>query len=83
MAEEEVDLSALVAAVCDQMRVIAVQKEIDLRLEATEGIRIVGSESFLRRLCCNLLSNAIGFSARSSQIHMADETPGLPRSGIR
>jgi heavy metal sensor kinase len=63
-----VDISALIRKIADDMKVLADQKEIDLRLSVPDGIVLSGDAKGLKRLFANLLDNAIKYTPSRGKI---------------
>lgn len=59
---QQITLNRLVSEVLEQIKSIAEEHTVHLRLEATESVAVSGDRAHLRRLFLNLLSNAIKYS---------------------
>jgi signal transduction histidine kinase len=57
-----VDLSALIAEVAAMVEPMAADKNLDLRVDVQDGLRIVSDERKIRQILTNLASNAIKFT---------------------
>ena len=66
---EDVDFSALVQGICDDMGILAI-KDITLSQEIEQGIRIEGNSLLLSRLVQNLIDNAYKYGKEKGQIRV-------------
>jgi signal transduction histidine kinase len=66
-----VDFSQVAEAVIEQMSYLAQEKNIRLEACLAPGLRVAGVETLLRRLCGNLLHNAVKFSPAGSAISVS------------
>jgi heavy metal sensor kinase len=71
LTSARVDLSALVAAVVDQIELVASAKGIELQYDRAAGVYVAGDEPWLTRMLLNLLDNAIKFTTAGGQIRVA------------
>ncbi|RUL87921.1 heavy metal sensor histidine kinase [Tautonia sociabilis] len=62
LAREPVRLDELVRDAAEHMRVVAEEKEIDLRVEPSAAAIVVGDADQLRRLLFNILDNAVKYT---------------------
>jgi signal transduction histidine kinase len=88
---EQVDLTDLMRATVDEARVTAEQKEIQIEFHADGQVWADADPALTRRVADNLVSNALTYSPKGSQIQVsvsycdsgveiaiADEGPGVP-----
>ncbi len=88
-----IDLQVLVQGIMEQMRPIAADQQVHLRMQAHEPLTVEGDSDHLRRLMYNLLSNAIRYSPVGGLItvtmrvqkewavvKVADQGVGIPES---
>ena len=71
-AQETVELSTLLADLCDSMRPLAQAKDLSLTCRAPEGLTVLGDRDDLIRLFGNLLQNAVKFT-ESGAIEVSGE----------
>jgi heavy metal sensor kinase len=62
IARAPVDLQAIIAALTDQLELVAQEKDVTLRCEFAEAVTVAGDASWLERVLLNLLDNAIKFT---------------------
>ena len=85
------DLCLLANGVVDELRPLAAQKSITLKMEASAPIRMLGQEDALRILLTNLIDNAIRYTAPGGRVDVSvqqsnasvhliveDNGPGIP-----
>jgi heavy metal sensor kinase len=70
LAREPVDLSALGAAVVEQLEPVAQAADVDLEYEAPDDVVVTGDPGWLERLLLNLLDNAIKFTPARGRISL-------------
>ena len=75
VARQELDLSALVNEVIDQLRVIADESRLCLHFDTTAGVSVMGDSSTLRQALVNVLHNAIRYTPEGGNIAIALATP--------
>jgi signal transduction histidine kinase len=68
LQEDELDLAEVAAEAVEAARPAAESKQIRLRLEGPEGLRLRGDRGRLAQVIDNLLSNAIKFSAEGGEV---------------
>jgi heavy metal sensor kinase len=64
------DLSTIVQDSVQNMDVLAEDKQVELRMSVIPDIHVEGVETFLRRLACNLVNNAIKYSHRGGAVEV-------------
>lgn len=69
VATEVVGLTELVEELAEDIEIIGDRLEIGVQLHLTHGIRVKGSQQFLRQLVLNLFDNAIKYNRQSGTIH--------------
>ena len=69
----EVDLSALVAEVLDDLAVLTRQREVSVAAAPEPGLLVPGEPEELRRLVTNLVSNAVKYSPAGGRIEVTLE----------
>ena len=76
-ATQPVAVSDLAIAVCEDFRILAQQKNIDLTAEVGEGLLVAGHIEDLMLIFNNLLSNAVKYTPEGGEIKVAlTELPG-------
>lgn len=70
---EVIDLSDLLEAVVDQMRVMADEKGVIVKADIPAGIRVKGSADHLIRLYLNLMDNALKYSPEGRELTIRAE----------
>jgi heavy metal sensor kinase len=81
---EEVDLSATVAGAVESIRLLAREKEVELRARILPGMRVRGDVDKLRLMILNLLDNAVKFTPAGRTVHVClDELPERVRFQVR
>src|SRR6185295_15159407 len=84
LAREPVDLSALGAAVVEQLEPVAQAAAVDLACEAPDDVVVTGDRGWLERLLLNLLDNAIKFTpARGRILLRVSRENGAARLEVR
>lgn len=91
LARTEQDVSALVEAAVEDLRVLAEEKGQDLKTEIDPGLRAAIDAEFFRRAVVNILDNAIKYTPRGGSISVSakecageiviaveDSGPGIP-----
>ena len=87
----EMDMQALVADIVDLYEPVASDRDIELRLEATEGVKTCGDRDLLFQAICNLVDNAVKYTpegghvrlellrrAKRARLVVSDSGPGIP-----
>jgi heavy metal sensor kinase len=78
--DDILNLDQIVRDVADDIQVVAVERNLQLLVEADEPCQVSGSEQQLRRLLFNLLDNAIKFTPSGGSIGIrAERQKGLVR----
>ncbi len=72
MVQEPVDLSAMAAEICAELRRVYPNRQIDIEIQG--GIKAVGDPRMLRILMQNLLDNAFKFTARKEKARVEFKT---------
>lgn len=72
----KVDLGHVIHEVVDDMRTLALKKDIEVSFSGQENIVIDGDAARLRRLFANLLDNAIKFTYRKGKVTVTMRTDG-------
>ncbi len=73
LAVAPMDLAALVQSVCEQLEVLASEREQSLVVDAADETLIQGNEAALRRALTNLVDNAIRHGPAKARIHVGVE----------
>jgi heavy metal sensor kinase len=76
LAKVPVDLTGLVAALVDQLELIADAKGVELRLESSELVVLMADEEWLKRMILNLLDNAIKFTLSGGRVDVRVRVEG-------
>src|SRR5262249_52050247 len=76
LAHEPVDLDALAAAVAEQLRVLAEEKDQALTVDTGKGVSVEGDAASLRRALVNVLHNAIKYTPTKGTIRVATRRGG-------
>ena len=91
-APERIDIAALAREAVEEAGDHAAERQVQVRLDAADGLPTVQGDAFLlRRLLANLLDNAVDFSpaggvvevalrreANAVQVTVSDRGPGIP-----
>ncbi len=75
---EPLDLSALVLDILDRFQVTAAQRQIELRPVELSSVQVVGDREKLIRVCENLISNAIRYTAQETAVEIRLDKIGTP-----
>lgn len=67
----EIDLDTLVTDVYRQARLLAKDRDLHIRLETVEPVRIIGNADRVKQLALNLVNNAIKFTPDGGQVTLA------------
>jgi heavy metal sensor kinase len=70
---ERINLSDLLAAVVDQMSLIADTKQIQITMDVADALLVPGRADHLIRLFLNILDNALKFTAEGGEIRLKAE----------
>lgn len=70
---EEVDITATLAEICEELKPLADAAQMEFEMRAPEGAEIKCDRMAIRRLLTNLLSNAVKFSSTCSKISASIE----------
>ncbi len=71
LAAEEINLSALVTSLFAQMEPLASWKNIQLHVQAQDGVLVRGDKGWLESALLNLLDNAIKFNREGGRIEVS------------
>ncbi len=66
----EVDLTALLTDICDEMTVLCSEKELTLTREIPDRLKINADLSGIRRVVLNILANAINYTNKGGTIRL-------------
>lgn len=81
---ERVELTALASDVLDELRPQAEEKQLELRLSATEGLAPIDTDRrMIRLVLTSLVENAVKFTARGSVVVALSEGQGAHRIEVR
>ncbi len=93
MPQDRLDMTALVHETCDLLTGLAEERGVQLVVESTEPMPVLGLSAQLERVMLNLLDNALRFAPRESTIRVTvlrdgpsvcvevqDAGPGVPES---
>jgi signal transduction histidine kinase len=97
LATSVTDLTSLVEELVEQARLIGLEREVRVEIEAPPQLRVCGSRALLARAIWNLIDNALRFSPRRGRLRVhvceapqqrvrlevEDEGPGLGASPER
>lgn len=68
------DLAEMTRTAIDQMRLLAVEKRVDLRFEGTQNLLVMGDPIRLRQVVVNLVDNAIKYTSPGGSIVVSSVT---------
>jgi two-component system sensor histidine kinase QseC len=86
-APEAVDLRNVATIVAGELAAAASGKQIDVRVEAKDGLTVSGDPALLSTLLCNLVENGIRYCGRGGSVRIVvtdhavevvDDGPGIP-----
>ena len=70
MEKVNVDLGELAAETSEQMKLLADEKSLSLRCDASPGVYVEGDRSRLKQVLVNLIDNAIKYTAEGGRIEV-------------
>lgn len=68
LRREPVDLSGLAAAVAEEQRELAAEKQISVTTKITPGLVVLGDETLLMRMLINLMENGIKYGRQGGRL---------------
>ncbi len=71
MDRRPVELNELVEEVFWQLKVLADERSVDLRMEALEPVAVLGDRDRLRRLLVNLVDNAVKYTGAEGRVSLS------------
>ncbi len=72
----QVNMKKLVQEVCEQIKVVADERSINLHADSLEPVSVVGDQEHLRRLLLNIVDNAIKYTPQGGSVTMSLESDG-------
>ena len=95
MDKSRLDLAELAASTAGEMRLLAEEKSIGLRIHAGSGVHVVGDRVRLQQVIVNLIDNSIkytqvggmievrvGREGNSAVLEVSDDGPGIPAHAL-
>jgi heavy metal sensor kinase len=95
MDKTRLDLGELVTSTADEMKLLAEDKSIRLRIQAVTGIHVEGDRTRLQQVIVNLIDNAIkytqgggrvevrvGRAGNAAVLEVSDDGPGIPAHAV-
>src|SRR5260370_415905 len=95
MDKTRLDLGELVTSTADEMKLLAEDKSIRLRIQAVTGIHVEGDRTRLQQVIVNLIDNAIkytqgggrvevrvGRAGNAAVLEVSDDGPGIPAHAL-
>ena len=74
LEQTEVDLGELVTTTTDQMKLLAEDKKISLRCDASADVDVRGSRARLKQVVVNLVDNAIKYTSEGGEVQVTVNT---------
>ncbi len=68
---DDVRLRELITGVCVDMKVVADRKDVDLRVQHLEDVKVRGDELKLRRMLCNIVDNGIKYTQKGGAVEVS------------
>src|SRR5260370_4582400 len=95
MDKTRLDLGELVTSTADEMKLLAEDKSIRLRIQAVPGINVEGDRTRLQQVIVNLIDHAIkytqgggrvevrvGRAGNAAVLEVSDDGPGIPAHAV-
>lgn len=70
MKQDEVNLSALVADICEDMEILAAEKNIAMHCDIDAGIDIDGDDARLHQVFLNIIENAVKYTLPGGEVYV-------------
>jgi len=68
MKKESVDLSLLVCDICEDMEILAAEKDIEMKCEILKDMEIEGDEERLHQVFLNVIENAVKYTLSGGEV---------------